>query len=174
MSLSITYVSISNGQFSQEFSINQDDLTMQVLAIKDQSQYASGIAATENFIECAFRETDNGNVVHSLFLALHQNEVLGFLELRTTFDVSEIDFIGVDLAFRRLGIGKHLVSNAAQHAIKSKSAKVLLEVGETNAAAIALYKELLFEPISTRKNYYRDGENAIIMERAISAASVQN
>lgn len=46
-----------------------------------------------------------------------------------------------------------------------REGKVILEVNENNSGAINFYKKHGFKEISIRKNYYKDGANAIIMER---------
>jgi ribosomal-protein-alanine N-acetyltransferase len=43
-----------------------------------------------------------------------------------------------------------------------------LEVRESNIAAINLYKKLAFKQAKTIKNYYADGENAIVMAQKLS------
>lgn len=45
--------------------------------------------------------------------------------------------------------------------------KVFLEVRESNACALELYKKLGFCAVSVRKGYYPDGENAAVMCKEI-------
>ena len=44
---------------------------------------------------------------------------------------------------------------------------VFLEVRESNACAIGLYKKFAFNEIAVRKKYYPDGENAVVMKKEI-------
>ena len=60
------------------------------------------------------------------------------------------------------GVGKALVS-AFVSEVKSRGVKkIFLEVRESNASAIKLYRSAGFTFLSVRKKYYADGENAHI------------
>ncbi len=170
MSTKIHYVTVSRGEVTPQAPLSPTDIEQALIAISSQSSYAPSESNTHHFLLEAFSTENASPTRHSLFLAVHETEPLGYLEMRITLDEAEIDFVAVDTAFQRMGIGKKLVSNSVQHAIAWGTHRVLLEVGELNAAAIALYKELGFSQISVRKNYYKNGENALVMERKINVA----
>ncbi|HKE21039.1 MAG TPA: ribosomal protein S18-alanine N-acetyltransferase [Bryobacteraceae bacterium] len=96
------------------------------------------------------------------FVAVHQNQVAGFLVWRAIADAEcEILNLAVLPDFRRQGVGRALV----QSLLKSFNGPVFLEVRESNEAAIGLYKSLGFEQISRRLEYYREPpEAAIVMK----------
>ncbi|NHJ05269.1 MAG: GNAT family N-acetyltransferase [Candidatus Heimdallarchaeota archaeon] len=65
--------------------------------------------------------------------------------------------------YRRLGIAKNLMISAA-NALRLREVKeVFLEVRESNHAAISLYQRLGYQSFKISKQYYTDGESAIIM-----------
>jgi ribosomal-protein-alanine N-acetyltransferase len=65
--------------------------------------------------------------------------------------------------FRRLGIAQALME-VANDALRLRNVKeVFLEVRESNQAAINLYQKLGYVPYKVNKNYYSDGEAALIM-----------
>ncbi|HUU79092.1 MAG TPA: GNAT family N-acetyltransferase [candidate division Zixibacteria bacterium] len=65
--------------------------------------------------------------------------------------------------YRRLGIAKNLMISAA-NALRLREVKeVFLEVRESNHAAINLYQRLGYQSFKISKQYYTDGESAIIM-----------
>jgi ribosomal-protein-alanine N-acetyltransferase len=79
----------------------------------------------------------------------------------------EVHTIAVDTAWRKHGIGKLLVNQIIIEANLLSINKVMLEVRESNVSATSLYKSLGFTVDSMRKNYYREGENAVLMSRSI-------
>ena len=74
---------------------------------------------------------------------------------------SEILNLAVDPAFRGRGFAKALV----QGAIRRLPGVWFLEVRESNAAAIGLYKSLGFQAAGRRENYYSGPAEAAIVMR---------
>ncbi len=89
--------------------------------------------------------------------------VLGYAGLQVVLDEGYIDNIAVAPAYRRQGVADELLS-AFERFGREKLAFLTLEVRQSNAPAIALYKKHGFQPAGRRKNYYDDPkEDAIIM-----------
>ena len=63
------------------------------------------------------------------------------------------------------GIGYSLMLEATQAMTNYDAKECYLEVRASNLAAIGLYKKLGFEKSKTLRNYYADGENALLMSR---------
>lgn len=110
------------------------------------------------------------SAAHSFYIGVFGPELLGYAGLR----VSPADFasdvltIGVSKDQQGKGIGRRLMTELLAFAKRSGSEQVFLEVKESNAAAIALYKSLGFEQIDLRKKYYQpSGENAVVMKLLI-------
>lgn len=80
---------------------------------------------------------------------------------------SEIERLGVLPQFRGQGWGRALVEAIAEGFAARRIAEVFLEVRESNAAARALYLGCGFEENGRRRAYYDDGEDAILMRRAL-------
>jgi len=78
-------------------------------------------------------------------------------------DEAHITVLAVDPCYHRRGLGRwlliHLLGNACQRGLK----RATLEVRASNSRAIALYESFGFEPLGTRKRYYPDGEDALIL-----------
>lgn len=69
---------------------------------------------------------------------------------------------------RRRGVGRALLEAACASADATSSpggGACLLEVRESNTAALALYEGAGFQRVGRRKRYYPDGEDAILMTR---------
>jgi ribosomal-protein-alanine acetyltransferase len=101
---------------------------------------------------------------YPLLLALVGNEPAGFCSWRqTASDEAEILNIAVDPAYRRRGIGSALLERVCA---ESKSA-VFLEVAESNAPAIALYRKQGWREAGMRPGYYAQGTvNAVVMKKS--------
>jgi len=71
--------------------------------------------------------------------------------------------IAVAEGYRRRGIATTLLSNSMKSIKKYKIHEYVLEVRVSNYSAIRLYEKLDYKIESTKKNYYRDSENAYFM-----------
>lgn len=71
---------------------------------------------------------------------------------------------------RRNGTGRALVQRVVEDALAHNAASVSLEVGRTNEPATALYRSMGFSEVGLRRNYYGQGEDAVIMERRFEQA----
>ncbi|RBM06338.1 ribosomal protein S18-alanine N-acetyltransferase [Novacetimonas cocois] len=87
----------------------------------------------------------------------------GFLMARHVVDEAEILTLAVDPAFRRRGMARTLLSWLRHVAASHGVARLFLEVGTHNAAAIALYQGAGFRTVGQRRRYYPDGSDALVM-----------
>ena len=83
------------------------------------------------------------------------------------FEDAEILNVAVAPSFRRRGLGKELMLALENYAKNKGAERLLLEVREGNIPARGLYEKQGFEAYGVRKNYYEDGENAVIMQKKI-------
>lgn len=96
-----------------------------------------------------------------------EQQVLGYyVGLLAAVEATLMD-IGVDTAFRGQGLGRELVRHFLLECNKRQAQDAWLEVRVSNQTAIALYQDMGFETIETRKNYYplaEGKEDALIMK----------
>ncbi len=93
------------------------------------------------------------------FAAEHKGKIVGYLGGHLICGQLDITRVAVLPLFRRKGIAAALFKEAAEHC-----ERITLEVRESNAAAIALYKKIGFKEDCVRKNYYSAPiENAVLM-----------
>jgi ribosomal protein S18 acetylase RimI-like enzyme len=104
-----------------------------------------------------------GYLAYDCLVAELAGRVVGFVVCRTPIDgESEVLSLVVDPPLRRHGIGRRLML----HVLGRSPGSWFLEVRESNAPALNLYKNLNFEEIARRPNYYQDtGETAVVMRR---------
>ena len=91
----------------------------------------------------------------------------GYLIGWSAAGVAEIERIGVTPARRGCGWGAALVNEAIEAFIQRNAREVWLEARASNGAARALYAKCGFEESGRRRNYYDDGEDAILMKREL-------
>ncbi|GAA3816972.1 ribosomal protein S18-alanine N-acetyltransferase [Nocardioides panacisoli] len=103
----------------------------------------------------------------SYLVAEHRDAFVGYAAVSVVDDVAELQRIAVLPAARRLGAGVALTRAAADHARQQGAERILLEVREENDAARALYAGTGFREIARRKRYFRDGADALVLERRL-------
>lgn len=96
-------------------------------------------------------------------------ELAGFVLARLAADEAEILSVAVARAHRRGGIGRELMDAVLRELHADRASHLLLEVDETNAPALALYRRLAFREVGRRKNYYEHAgappTGALVMRR---------
>ena len=91
--------------------------------------------------------------------------VIGYAAVTRAGDVADLTRIAVAPDVRRLGVGGVLVLWAVEAARLAGAGRMILEVAESNTAAIALYESTGFAEVSRRSGYYRNGIDALVLER---------
>ncbi len=109
-----------------------------------------------------FEDFLNEKQTVGLLLVLN-NEITGFLLSKKVLDEAEIYKIGIKTRFQRKGFGTFLFKEFFKWCKNQGIRRVFLEVQEDNKGAIKFYKNLGFEEIGKRKDYYGRGKNAILM-----------
>lgn len=96
------------------------------------------------------------------YAVMAQDETpLGMVMSRILFEEAEILTLAVAPEARRRGVGSALVSAAAGLARQGGALSLVLEVGEDNPGAIALYGANGFVQVGLRRNYYDRGGRQI-------------
>jgi ribosomal-protein-alanine N-acetyltransferase len=89
---------------------------------------------------------------------------------RIAADEAEILTLAVHPDARRQGIARTLLAEAANLVAAHGAKALFLEVALRNTAARALYTEAGFLEVGRRRRYYADGDDALVMRRALSPA----
>lgn len=95
------------------------------------------------------------------------SEIAGYAILLPALDELELLDIGIAKSYQRMGLGKNLLQDMMAWARDHQFKRMLLEVRQSNAAAVGLYRSSGFVDIGLRRGYYpaaRGREDAIIME----------
>ncbi|WP_300527629.1 ribosomal protein S18-alanine N-acetyltransferase [Maricaulis sp.] len=120
----------------------------------------------------AWSQAEFASLLHlpsSLALGLREDGRLdGFVLVRTAADEAEILTIGVDPRCRKNGVGRALLERAETEARERGVTRVFLEVSDRNSAARALYQRAGYTGAGRRARYYRDGSDALVLEKTLS------
>jgi ribosomal-protein-alanine N-acetyltransferase len=103
-----------------------------------------------------------------------EENVMGYICPRLLFDEGHILNVAVKRAFRSCGVGRFLVERVLRDCREGGADTVSLEVRPSNHAAISLYQQLGFVETGRRRNYYENGEDAILMEYTFENDEVDN
>ena len=118
-----------------------------------------------------FKEEFKGVPLTHFFLVAvdDANEIIGYAGVMVPAPGIEADVltVGVLTAHRKTGIGKAFMAQLEDWAINKESNAMMLEVGTENVAAINLYKQLGYQQISVRTNYYGVGLDALVMRKEL-------
>ena len=95
--------------------------------------------------------------------------VVGFAVTWRSGDVVDLQRIAVHPGRRQRGLARALLDEAVAAGRAEGADRMLLEVGATNAAALALYAAAGFVEIDRRRRYYSDGADAVVMRLPLAA-----
>ncbi len=91
----------------------------------------------------------------------------GYLCLMSLFEEAQIMNITVADQYRGRGLAHILIDFAIKTATEKGADNLVLEVRESNTAAISLYEKNGFIRYFVRKKYYEGLEDAILMEKSL-------
>jgi ribosomal-protein-alanine N-acetyltransferase len=102
------------------------------------------------------------------WVAEADGRVTGSLTFWDVVGEGEIANVAVHPDFWRQGIGRALLQTALDKAAELRLARVMLEVRESNLPAQSLYRSFGFIEDGRRLRYYSNGEDAVLMSKAIA------
>jgi ribosomal-protein-alanine N-acetyltransferase len=96
--------------------------------------------------------------------------VAGYLMSWMIVDELHITNLAVRPDLRRSGLASSLILHALQTATQEGAAWCQLEVRLSNTAARSLYEKFGFREVGTRRGYYHDGEDAMVLGLDLSGS----
>ena len=106
----------------------------------------------------------DGIKVIGLFL---YNLVIGICVFHVILDEAQINFFVVDQKYRKQGFGSYFMNHLIRQCEKLSINKLFLEVSHTNVVAEKFYSRFDFSTVGIRKNYYKDGSDALLKEKIL-------
>ncbi|MFB9623798.1 ribosomal protein S18-alanine N-acetyltransferase [Nonomuraea helvata] len=100
-------------------------------------------------------------------VVLVDGEIVAYAGLAAAADQADVQTIAVLEQHRGTGIGGAMLTELLAEAGRRGAREVFLEVRADNPQAQAVYRHYGFEEIGTRRRYYDDGTDAIMMRRKL-------
>ena len=98
---------------------------------------------------------------------LFSNLIIGICVFQVVVDEAQINYFVVNQKFRKRGFGSYLMNDMIKRCKKLNINKLLLEVSQSNITAEKFYSRFDFSTVGIRKNYYKDGSNALLKEKIL-------
>ena len=96
------------------------------------------------------------------------NVVIGICVFHVVLDEAQINFFVVNQKYRKKGYGSYLMSYLIKECEKFNIKKIFLEVSSTNITAEKFYSRFGFFTVGIRRNYYKDGSDALLKEKKLT------
>jgi ribosomal-protein-alanine N-acetyltransferase len=112
------------------------------------------------------------NRVARCLIVREDDVIVGYLCMWEIADEIHVTNIAIHPAHRRRGIARELLAGLIADARRRDVRMLVLEVRPSNHQAIKLYESFNFRVTGRRRGYYYDtGEDALVMEKRVAAAS---
>jgi len=103
-----------------------------------------------------------------VFGLLFSNLVIGICVLHVVLDEAQINFFVINEKYRKKGFGSYLMNYLINQSGTYNLSKLSLEVSQTNTTADRFYSSFDFSTVGIRKNYYKDGSDALLKEKKLT------
>jgi len=104
----------------------------------------------------------------NVFGLLLSNLVIGICVFQIVLDEAQINFFVVNQKYRKKGFGSYFMSYLINQCKKLNINKLFLEVSRDNLTAEKFYSRFDFSTVGVRRNYYKDGSDALLKEKKIN------
>ena len=95
------------------------------------------------------------------------NLIIGVCVFQVVLDEAQINYFVINQKFRERGFGTYLMNYLIMQCENFNVNKLLLEVSQTNFVAEKFYSRFDFSTVGIRKNYYKDGSDALLKEKKL-------
>lgn len=112
-------------------------------------------------IDAFYHEVER-NQFARYFVMEYEQEIIGYIGIWTVIDQAQITTVAVTEKMHGYGLGKLIVEYAMNFA-RQTCEVMSLEVRIENSIARRVYESLGFNYGGKRKNYYGEGEDALVM-----------
>ena len=96
-----------------------------------------------------------------------ENEIIGLTSIQLIAFEIQINFLSIKIGYREKGLGRELVNHILNYSKQFKVERIFLEVSNKNKPALRFYDSFGFNTLYIRKNYYKDGSDAILKEKKL-------
>ena len=112
-------------------------------------------------IDAFYHEVEQ-NEFANYFIIEFNEKIIGYIGLWIVIDQAQITTVAIDNEYRGYGLGQ-LLLKYVMNFVREKCEMMSLEVRVDNDIAQHFYTNLCFKYGGKRKNYYGEGEDALVM-----------
>lgn len=127
----------------------------------------AGFDEAEQWSEAAWAEELDSPDRYVIARLDRDARIIGVATFSRIEEVADLLRVIVHPDLRGRGVGASLIRAGLDWAAALGAQRMLLEVRPDNEPALALYRGLGFEPVTTRRDYYGPGRHALVMLRAL-------
>ena len=103
-----------------------------------------------------------------IFVLLFEKLVIGICVYQVVLDEVQINYLVVNQKFRKRGFGSFLMKHLIKRWEKQSINKLVLEVSQNNLIDKKFYCSFDFYTVGKRRNYYKDGSDALLKEKILT------
>ena len=103
-----------------------------------------------------------------VFGLLLSDLLIGICVFHVVLDEAQISFFAVNNSHRKKGFGTFLMNYLIKECKKLNIKKLFLEVSQNNFTAKKFYSRFDFSTTGIRRNYYKDGSDALLKEKNLT------
>ena len=103
-----------------------------------------------------------------VFGILLSNLLVGICVFHVVLDEAQINFFAVNHKYRKKGFGTYLMNYLIKECEQLNISKLFLEVSHNNFIAEKFYSSFNFSTVGIRRNYYKDGSDALLKEKKLT------
>ena len=108
-----------------------------------------------------------------VFGLLFSNLLIGLCVFHVVLDEAQLNYFVVNQKYRKKGYGTHLMNYLIKQCEKLNINKLFLEVSHTNDTAERFYSRFDFSTVGIRRNYYKDGSDALLKEKKLTTKIIR-
>lgn len=121
-----------------------------------------------NFSTTSKIEEEFSNPLIHVYMLVNEG-VLGYINLWIDEDKAQINSLVILKEFRNKGYGYKFLNFIFKKLDELRVKEITLEVRPSNLAAMNLYEKCGFKQVAVRKNYYNNGEDALLMYKRLGS-----
>ena len=103
-----------------------------------------------------------------VFGILLSNLLIGICVFHVVLDEAHINFFAINHKYRKKGFGTYLMNYLIKECEQLNISKLFLEVSHNNFIAEKFYSRFNFSTVGIRRNYYKDGSDALLKEKKLT------
>ena len=104
-----------------------------------------------------------------VFGLIFSNLIIGICVFQIVLDEAQINFFVIKQKYRKKGFGSYFMKYLIKECEKLNLKKLFLEVSNINFIADKFYRNFDFSTVGIRRNYYKDGSDALLKEKNLTS-----